>query len=106
MNFKDEEQLLSNKNYRNYLKKKLKIKEKYETHIFPCISGRGYNKKGLTDYQRDEYRKYLKELGDLIWKPNGSFFKFVQDAKPTVEKQQMEMRARGASMKRSTFNYY
>lgn len=108
INLKNKEQLLSHKEYKKYWNKKQKIKENYNDSIFYHARGGNdaYYKKG----EQQEFREYLKEIGDLMWKPNGSFQKFCWDLINVHEKEQMNRRARGASSHyrngRDKFNYY
>ena len=66
------------KDYKRYRKKKLKIKGKYSENIFPCYNQAiGEAKNKPTEEEIKKYRKYLKEIGDLLFQPNGSYQKFA-----------------------------
>ena len=85
--------LQSNKHYRKYYKEKQKIKDKYPPNIF-LSEGRG-GKRFYEEGEQELYQKYLKELSNVIFQPNGDFQKFSWDALNDVEKLQMERTARG-----------
>lgn len=81
----------SNKHYQRYLKRKIKIKSKYDDNLTNAR---------IKNYNKEEWAKYLKEIGDLITKPNGAFQKYVWDTLSTVERQNRERKQRPS--KRST----
>lgn len=93
----DLEELKTNPYYLKYWNKKQNIKEKYSEDIFPCYSvGKGFSVRRGTEEQREQYKKYLKEIGDLLFEPNGSYQKFVwEELTPPGEREEMERRARG-----------
>jgi len=71
---------LVSKDYIRYRKKKMKLKSKYSEDIFPNYNiARGVSKSKPTEKQIKQYRKYLKEVGDLIFKPGGDYQKFCWD---------------------------
>lgn len=112
MNTKNIEELMQNKYYVKYKEQKEKIKEKYDCTTFPCHDcEKGYKVKSSTKEQQEQYREYLKEIGDLIFKKRGNFQKFIWDIIPEWKLQEQERRARGASIysakgKGTKFNYY
>lgn len=96
---KDLSELLSHEDYFKYNEKKQKIIAKYPEEMFPNYIEEGkifYSKEGITEEQRILWNKYLKEICDLIFKPNGHYQKFSWDyLTPTHEKERMEAKAKG-----------
>lgn len=88
-----------NQYYKLFEEEKQKIKDKYPPHIFEnTISGlpsQKLYKKYIESNDRELYQQYLKELADLMFKPNGIFQEFVWDTMSQVEKEEMEKLARG-----------
>jgi hypothetical protein len=88
-----------NKYYKKYEVERDKIKEKYKDIIVGNVSYAGKPPKGgyppYTDKERNKHRKYLKELGDLMYKSNGNFQKFIWDDLSQVDKEARERTARG-----------
>lgn len=87
-----------NKYYKKYDKEKQKILQKYDG----LLEGDKYKSGPTVHYfykegEREEYKQYLKEIADLIFKPNGNFQKMLWDTMGSHEKELMERRARGAS---------
>lgn len=88
----------ASKDYLRYSIKKDKIKQKYTEDIFPCYTaiGTNYSTKRPTQKQREDYKKYLKEIADLIFKPNGDYQKFCWNfLTPPAQKQSMSLIANG-----------
>ena len=100
----DTQFLLTNKHYEKFHKQKLQLKEKYnvDTNITGTVPGRLYD--------RETHRKYLRELSDLMFKPEGDYQKFIWDfVTCETEKENMDRRARGIKQggrRESNFNYY
>ncbi len=68
--------MLENKYYKRYLKNKKKIQSKYPESLWEYpLSRTKYNKE-----EKKMWLKYIKELGDLMYKKNGWFQKFVWDS--------------------------
>ena len=55
------------------------------------------------DNTRKLYQKYLKDIGDLLMKPDGNFQKFIWDIRSENDKLIQERQARGR--KSSPYNY-
>ena len=86
------------KDYLNYSIKKDKLKEKYSEDIFPnwVPDGRKFITHSTTKEQREGYKQYLKEIGDLLFEPNGDYQKFVwNQLTPPGEREEQERKARG-----------
>ena len=99
----DTQFLLTNKHYEKFYKQKLQLKEKYnvDTNIAGTVPG--------ILYDRDNHRKYLKELSDLMFKAGGDYQKFIWDMMCETDKENMERRARGIKQggrREQEFNYY
>lgn len=96
---KDLNELRKDKNYSKYNEKKQKIREKYPTDCFPCHIPGGYKMAPNlppTEEQRELYKKYLKEIGDLLFKPNGDYQKFCWEYLTTEgQKKVMANKAKG-----------
>ena len=86
---------LKNKYYIKYRKQRQKIVDKYKDDI--CLN---HTKSGprpylnYNDKERKLYHKYLKEIGDLLFKPNGNYQKFVWETKSPSDKLIAERRIR------------
>lgn len=76
MDTRNESEMLENKYYKRYWKNKQKIKSKYG-NIFTTHGNR--LQKGRSVEEMKLWRKYLTELGDEMFKPNGHYHKFVWD---------------------------
>ena len=88
--------LLDNKHYNKYYKKKLKINKRYDKRLFEFLNGN--NKKGTEWYLesgQEEWRKYCKEVLDLMFQKEGDFQRFTWDIMSNNEVEVMERRARG-----------
>lgn len=98
---KDLSELLKDNNYSKYDKKKQKIKEKYPKDIFPNHIPEGYKmapNRPPTEEQRELYKEYLKEIGDLLFEPKGDYQKFCWDYLTSGgDKIQMERKAKGST---------
>ena len=91
---------LENKYYKKYLKQKEKIQSKYPNVIVGegearIVEGLVRGKRVYTTEERNKHRKYLKELGDLMYKKGGWFQKFIWDSISVSEKIEMEKKATG-----------
>ena len=86
-----------NKYFIKYTKERDKIKEKYIDILRPYTPNGPIPKVGLPNYtekERNRFRKYLKEMGDLMFKTNGNFQKFMWDDMSEVEKLAQEKKCR------------
>ena len=91
------QELISSEHYLEYEKEKKKLQEKYKDWIKTNTRYSGPPPKNPPPYpkqERDGYRKYLKEMGDLLFKTNGNIQKFMWDAIPEVERLARERRSR------------
>lgn len=87
-----------NKYFAKYAKQRDLIKEKYKDVIVGNTWKPGPLSKNFTPYtdaERSRHRKYLKEIGDLMFKPNGWFQKFYWDNLSENEKIIQERKTRG-----------
>ena len=92
-----------NKYYQKFNKQKQKIKSKYPEELFDIPAE--YNKQ--THYPLEHqrlYRKYLKEMGDLLHKKDGWHQKFVWDTISESDKEYYERKLRG--MNKEKIHYY
>ena len=95
---KDLSELLKDENYSKYNDKKQKIKLKYPPQIFPDYQepDKRLHQRPVTEEHRILYKKYLKEIGDLLFKPNGHYQKFSWDYLTSSRmKLDMDYKARG-----------
>jgi hypothetical protein len=102
----NEEMLLENKYYKKYFEQKQKIQERYPKDLWDRPSGA---KQSLNhNYENHHlWREYLKELCDLMLKPNGWYQKFVWDTYSQSDKDLMESRSKSNTYGRKDgFNYY
>lgn len=74
------EDYLNNPHYIKYLKQKEKLRKKYDG-ILVTSSGarRGPQKHIYTKQEKKKYNNWLKDIGDLMFKPKGHFQKFFWD---------------------------
>lgn len=88
-----------NQYYKLFQEEKDQLKSKYPQEIFyKPISGRDTSKeckKYIELGYRELHKEYLKELSDLIFKPDGTYQQFTWDIMPEVDKLEMEKKARG-----------
>ena len=95
-------QYTQNQYYIKYAKQKLRIRKKYEDKInFGNESTDSI--KLWNDNTRKLYQKYLKDIGDLLMKPDGNFQKFIWDIRSENDKLIQERQAMGR--KSSPYNY-
>lgn len=89
-------QYKENKYYKKYIIQKEKIVKKYPDLIdnSPPRPGRVVEPP-QTVKERNRYRKYLKEIGDLLMKPGGNYQKFVWDIMSEGDKIIQERNSRG-----------
>jgi len=90
------------KHYQRFLKKKQKIKEKYDDgKLFAQNSvGRGSNIQRMHKYYTEEggrelWMKYQREIADLIFENNGDFQKLTWELESDVVKNKREYIIRG-----------
>ena len=85
-----------NKYFLRYAIQRDKIKDKYQDLFWkepaghPAKNGRKY-----TEQDHERYKKYLKEIADLMFKPNGWFQKCYWDNLSDLDKEMMKRKARG-----------
>jgi hypothetical protein len=85
-----------NKYFLKYAKQRDKIREKYEDLFWRDRAGHpAKNARKYTQQDHERYKKYLKQIADLMFKPNGWFQKFYWDALSEQDKEIMERKARG-----------
>ena len=91
-------ELLTDDNYKIYNKRKQKIRSKYSKEVFPNYipDGCSVPVKNITPLQRKQYQRYIKEIADLLFKPNGPYQKFCWDyLTPPATKREQARKARG-----------
>lgn len=101
------DEIYDNPFYQEFLIHKNKIKEKYPEELW--IVPNSYKKACIfTDEYKQLWKQYLKELGDLMFEPDGLYQKFTWDIMSEVDKNQMEMRSRARNQgnRKTEFNYY
>lgn len=94
LHINDLDTMLENEHYLNYAKEKEKIKEKYDKRLFESKT-RVNDKKWFKEEGRKEWKKYLNEINELMFKQNGDFQKFSWDIMSENERLQQERWARG-----------
>jgi len=91
--------------YKEFLKQKEEIKQKYPSEIFEVNKriGKLVNKELTEEYLNKGYRElhqqYLKELADLIFEPHGSYQKMSWDIMTDAQELNQERLARGRYVK-------
>lgn len=103
ISIRDVESLKENEYYLEYWKQKQEIKSKYPSDLFDNIERPGAVPKKiriqeLNDYSKNHrvtHKKYLKEVCDLLFEPDGYFQQFSWDNMGETEKLFMERKARG-----------
>lgn len=93
----------NNPHYIKFTQQKEDIKKKYPPHLFhiEVTSGRTkkyieiLNQEYINNGDRELHKKYLNELADLIFQPEGEYQKLTWDMIGEVEQLEMERRARG-----------
>ena len=96
---------INNENYLKYKKIKEQIKSKYPQHIFEHQSAGAPKKSTYEKYKvegHDEFKKYIKEIADLLLQPDGDFQKFVWDLLPEYELIRMDRLVKGRKRKYDT----
>lgn len=91
---KNQDMLLENKYYERYNKEKQKIKDKYPEDLWYRPIGQARNRK-LNYNNHHLWKEYIKEIAELMLKPNGWYQKFVWDTYSDSDKALMEQKARG-----------
>jgi len=92
-----------NKYFLKYSEQRDKIREKYEDLFWKDKAGNpAKNARKYTEQDHKRYKQYLKEMGDLMFKPNGWFQKFYWDNLSDLDKEKMVRKARG---RKNSSNY-
>jgi len=91
-----------NEHYKVYFKEKQEIQEKYPRWVSEDIT------KQNREYDRKVWLEYLKEIADLMLRPNGDFQKYVWDTISESDREVMERNSRASMQggRKSNFNYY
>ena len=88
------QELLDNENYKNFYNHKKQIQSKYDERLFHWVDLSGRPQKDLKKWYLEEgykqWREYLKEIGDIIFKPDSDYQKFIWDIVPKHMKEEME----------------
>lgn len=92
-----------NKYWIRFNKEKQKIKSKYPAELFDIPAEYNKQKHYPLEHQR-LYRKYLKEMGDLLHKKDGWYQKFIWDTVSESEKEHYERKLR--VMSKEKIQYY
>lgn len=99
----DTSTLEKNKHYKRYSEQKFEIRKKYSERLFDCKVGvparSEYN--WYLEEGQEQWRAYLKELGDILVKPNGDYQEFVWDIMNAQEKEKMDLMCRSRKPKQS-----
>lgn len=85
----------NNKYYKRYQIQRDKIREKHN-----ILEGRKFTpgpqlNYDYTEEERKKFRAYLKDIGDLLYKKDGWFQKFIWDDMSELEKELQSRKARG-----------
>lgn len=91
---KNADLLLENEYYQKYQIQKQKIKDRYPEDLWNRPIGLARNRK-LNYNNHHLWKEYIKEVAELMLKPNGWYQKFVWDTYSDSDKALMEVRARG-----------
>jgi len=95
---KESEEYKTNEYFIKYAVERDKIRKKYKDVVVGNVQYQGPPPKGgypiYSDAERDRHRKYLKEMGDLLYKKKGNFQKFMWDTLSEVDKLAQERRTR------------
>jgi len=86
--------------YKKFLVEKNKIKEKYPKELFETATSR--KDPIYSEESKLIWRQYLKELGNLMFKPKGLYQDFIWDIISESEKIYMETKARNGKQGRKT----
>jgi hypothetical protein len=88
------QELLDNENYNNFHNQKKQIQAKYDERLLHWLSPTTKQPKHLKQWYIEEgykqWREYLKEMGDLMLKPDSDYQKFVWDIVPVHIQRKME----------------
>ena len=84
------ENFLDNKHYLKYKKQKQKIVDKHPNITFYRNTTGPSSKYIWTEDEKKEWRSYIKQIADLLLKPNGEFQKFFWDVEPDTTKSKRE----------------
>lgn len=97
----NEDLLLKNQYYQKYLKQKKEIQSRYPQEMWEYPLSR-------TKYNREMWKQYLKEIGDLMYTKEGWFQQFIWDSYSESDKELMERKARSnkQGVRLTDFNYY
>lgn len=92
----------NNPHYIKFTQQKEEIKKKYPPQIFDLTPTSGRTSKYIDEYnknyvknERSLHQEYLREVADLIFKPDGEFQHLTWEIIGEKEKLEMERRARG-----------
>jgi hypothetical protein len=95
---KESEEYKTNEYFIKYAVERDKIRKKYKDVVVGNVQYQGPPPKGgypiYSDAERDRHRKYLKEMGDLLYKKKGNFQKFMWDTLSEVDKLAQERKTR------------
>ncbi len=91
----DEDGIIKNENYIKYYTEKNKIKSKYPPSLFKVKSSRDTP----TENEVEEFRKYLKEITDLMFSADSHFQNFIWEMIPDYKVLQMERKINGRTNK-------
>lgn len=93
---RDEESIIRKyPEYQRYIIQKNEIKAKYPEELFLQGTQSGRRKIKYSIEERDLYKQYLKELGDLLFQPDGDFQQFTWEMLSDADKLEQERKARG-----------
>tara|TARA_A100001201_G_scaffold142790_1_gene142014 strand:- start:4136 stop:4465 length:330 start_codon:yes stop_codon:yes gene_type:complete len=96
---------MTNKGYSRYHKQKLKIQKKYDERLFNWSSSREskQTKDWFKEEGQEEWRRYIKEISDIMFEPAGNFQQFTWDILSKTEQEYRDRKARGKLDKQNYF---
>ena len=88
--------LLKNNHYNKFAKEKEKLKSQYDERLWQQNAGNLSNvtKEWFLTEGQHKWREYLSKIGDIIFRPDSDFQKFVWDILSEKEKENREFKCR------------
>lgn len=96
LSINNQTELLQNKHYNKFTKEKEKLKSQYDERLWQQPAGNISNvtKEWFLKEGQHEWREYLSKIGDIIFRPESDFQKFVWDILSERDKEVMEFKSR------------
>ena len=88
---------ITNEYFIKFQEEKKQIKSKYNPDLFSYPTAGRERKDSIITYQKNdhiEYRKYIKEISDLMFDTNGNYQKFLWDVIPGYIIKQQEAKVK------------